>query len=344
MSMTSSSPSDTRPQRIHGDRWPCLLGDIGGTFARFCIETAVFRRTEIAVFRCDDYPDLGAVIAAYLAQTGQTGNVRHGGIAIATAVQGDWLSMPNRPWAFSIEDLRRELDFDVLHFFNDFTALAMALPGLAPDEFRQIGTGQAPEEAAVIGVLGAGTGLGVGGLVPCGDGWRPLHSEGGHVSFSPCNAEEAAVLEYCWGRFEHVSQERLLSGPGIQTIYQALRAKPGAALSDDDVPTTADLVRRGTATDITRDPLSAEAVDLFCGMLGNAAANLALTIGARGGIYIGGGVLTHMQDYFVQSSFRQRFETHGRAGDFLARIPTYFITAPYPAMSGLSRLMAQDAA
>jgi glucokinase len=156
--------------------------------------------------------------------------VRHAAIAIANPVMGDMVRMTNHHWEFSIEALRRECGFDTFVVVNDFEALAMALPWLADADKVQVGGGAAVA-GAPIGLLGAGTGLGVSGLIPAPDGksWTALRSEGGHVTFSPANETEVAILQYAWREFEHVSAERLLSGAGVELIYRALADQRGAA-------------------------------------------------------------------------------------------------------------------
>jgi glucokinase len=188
----------------------------------------------------------------------------------------------------------------------------------------------------VIGLVGAGTGLGVSGLVPAGGTWVALESEGGHVAFSPSDPREVAVLEYLWQRYEHVSAERMVSGPGIALIREALAASRGIAT--DLSLSTAVIVERALAGS---DALCRETLDCFSGMLGTVAANLAVTLGATGGVYIGGGVVPRLGDYFAASPFRARFESKGRFSAFTASIPTLLITAPYPALSGAAAVLAQ---
>jgi len=221
---------------------------------------------------------------------------------------------------------------------NDFTALAMALPALGPNDVLQVGGGQAKPQG-VIGLVGAGTGLGVSGLVPAGERWVALQSEGGHVAFSPSDEREVAVLQYCWRRYDHVSAERIVSGPGIALIREALAAS--RALSVDPSLSTAAIVER--ALDGS-DALCRETLDCFSGMLGTVAANLAVTLGATGGVYIGGGVVPRLGDYFAGSPFRARFEKKGRFSAFTAQIPTLLITAPYPALTGAAAILGEHLA
>lgn len=312
-----------------------LLADIGGTNARFALETGPGRFDAIEVLSCQQHASLGEAIRAYLALpqlAGLGAGIRHAAIAIANPVTGDQVRMTNHHWAFSIEALRQECGFDTLMVVNDFSALARSLPHLG-DQKRQVGGG-APVPDAPLGLLGAGTGLGVSGLIPCGNSWTALRSEGGHVGFAPVNELEVAILQYAWREFEHVSSERLLSGAGVELIYRALSERAG---------------RPGSlaAPEISRRALSGECalcdevLEAFCGMLGTAAGNLAITLGAQGGVYIGGGIVPRLGERFDRSSFRRRFEQKGRFSAYLAQVPTYVITADYPAFLGVSAILSE---
>jgi glucokinase len=316
---------------------PRLLADIGGTNARFALELGPGRIAAIEVLACAAYPTLLDAMRAYLAlpAVAAIGQVRHAAIAIANPVTGDFVRMTNHHWAFSTEQVRTDIGFDTLLVVNDFSALAMALPHLAAHEKQQIGGGT-PIAGEPIGLLGAGTGLGVSGLIatPDGAGWTALRSEGGHVTFSPANATEVAILQYAWTEFEHVSAERLLSGAGVELIYRALarhRGQPDEGLGAPEIS------RRGLAGDC---PLCEEVLEAFCGMLGTIAGNLAVTLGAQGGVYIGGGIVPRLGERFGRSCFRKRFEQKGRFVGYLAQVPTYVITAQYPAFTGVSAILA----
>ncbi|SFC72123.1 glucokinase [Massilia yuzhufengensis] len=317
---------------MHDTSWR-LLADIGGTNARFALEAGAGGLHTALTLPCADYPRFEDAVHAYLAHANVP--VAHAVVAIANPVDGDAIRMTNHHWAFSIEAARAELGLATLLVVNDFTALAMALPGLGLDERMQVGGGVARAGSA-IGLVGAGTGLGVSGLVPAGERWAPLHSEGGHVAFSPLDEREVAVLRYCWQRYDHVSAERFVSGPGIALVREALAA--GRGIAPDAGLTPAAIVERALSGG---DALSREAVDCFCGMLGTVAANLAVTLGAQGGVYIGGGVVPRLGSYFAESPFRARFEKKGRFSAFTARIPTWVITAPYPALGGAARILAE---
>jgi glucokinase len=319
-----------------------LLADIGGTNARFALELGPGRIGHIEVLPCASHATLADALRAYLALpsvaevAAATGAVRHAAIAIANPVLGDMVRMTNHHWEFSIEAMRRECGFDTFVVVNDFEALAMSLPRLADGDKRQVGGG-APCADAPIGLLGAGTGLGVSGLVPAADGkgWTALRSEGGHVTFAPANETEVEILQYAWREFEHVSAERLLSGAGVELIYRALAHHRGAGAEPLGA---AEISRRALAGECA---LCDEVVEAFCGMLGTVAGNLAVTLGAQGGVYIGGGIVPRLGERFARSCFRRRFEQKGRFAGYLAAVPTYVITAEYPAFLGVSAILAE---
>ncbi|RKP50774.1 bifunctional transcriptional regulator/glucokinase [Trinickia fusca] len=313
---------------------PRLLADIGGTNARFALETAPGDISQIRVYPCAEYPGVEDVLRKYLKDT-KIGRVNHAAIAIANPVDGDQVSMTNHNWTFSIEATRRSLGFDTLLVVNDFTALAMALPGLTDAQRVHIGGGTRRQNS-VIGLLGPGTGLGVSGLIPADDRWIALGSEGGHATFAPADEREDLVLHYARKKWSHVSFERVAAGPGIELIYRALAARDKKRVPASLDP--ADVVTRALAG----EPLAAEAVDCFCGILGTFAGNIAVTLGALGGIYIGGGVVPKLGEFFARSSFRQRFEAKGRFEAYLANVPTYVITADYPAFLGVSAILAEQ--
>ena len=261
------------------------------------------------------------------------GRVGHAAVAIANPVDGDLVRMTNHHWQFSIEALRREAGFETLLVVNDFYALARALPHLPQADKVQVGGGSA-RPGAPLGLLGAGTGLGVSGLIPAGTSWAALRSEGGHVSFSPADELEVAILQYAWRDFAHVSAERFLSGAGVELIHRALSHVQGLAPATVSAP---EISRRALAGECA---LSNQVLDVFCGMLGTVAGNLAVTLGAQGGIYIGGGIVPRLGARFAGSPFRRRFEQKGRFEAWLAEVPTYVITAEYPAFLGVSAILA----
>lgn len=310
---------------------PRLIADIGGLYARFALETSYGEFTQQRSLRCADFPSFEAAMSAYVSSLKNT-QVAHAAVAIANPVDGDQVRMTNYHWQFSIEETRVNLGLETLVVVNDFTSLAMALPRLSTQDFRQVGSGQTVKNS-VIGLLGSGTGLGVSGLIPAGEGWTSLGSEGGHTSFAPADAQESAVLQYAWRHFEHVSFERLLSGSGLELTYLAL-----AELNKQPVkPLSAPEITRLALE--TKDGLCVQTLEVFCNMLGTAASNLAVTLGSTGGIYIGGSIVPRLGAFFDQSGFRKRFEQKGRFSHYLSNIPTFVITAPEATFLGASAIL-----
>jgi glucokinase len=305
-----------------------LLADIGATNARFALLPAGARVAEQeAVLPVAAFPDIRAAIEHYLGGRGV--RPARAGIAIANPVAGDFVRMTNHDWHFSIEETRTRLGLDRLLVLNDFTALALSLPELSDDDKEQVGPG-APVVGETVALLGPGTGLGVSGLVPSGGGVGALSGEGGHVTMAAADDREADILRLLRQEFGHVSAERVLSGMGLENLYRAVRRLDGAV---PEPFAAADISRR--ALDRS-DPACVEALATFCAMLGTVAGNLALTLGARGGVYVGGGIVPRVTRYFKGSAFRQRFESKGRFREYLAAIPTYVIVARNPAFLGVA--------
>lgn len=313
-----------------------LIADIGGTRARFALVEADGAIGHVEVLKCRDHATLADAVAAYLDTHDHEHrrNPRRAALAVACPVTGDVVAMTNHVWTFSIKETRTRLGFETLTVINDFGAVARAVPHLDPaTELLQVGGG-----AAVAGtpkaVLGPGTGLGVSGLVPTGDEWAVIEGEGGHGTMAAVNDRESAVLAELREMFGHVSAERVLSGPGLVNLHAALCRLAGEEQESGLEPR--DIAERGLA-----DPASrcCEALDLACGLLGTFAASLALTLGARGGVYIGGGIVRRYPEAFAASKFRTRFESRGRFSDYLANIPTYVILHEFPAFPGLAPLV-----
>jgi glucokinase len=308
-----------------------LVADIGGTNARFAlVADGSGQPQQEQVMRCAEYEGLEQAILRYLADHGNP-VIREAALDVATGITGDFVQLTNGPWGFSIEGTRRALALDRLHVINDFTALARSVPTLQPHEFQQVGGGE-PVAGTAIAVIGPGTGLGVSGLLPAGADWSALQGEGGHTAFSPTTEREIDVLRWLMQRFGHVSTERVVSGMGLENLYQAL-----CALDH----TTAQQLNPAQITEAGLAGLEVhcrEALEMFCAILGAAAANLVVTLGARAGCYIGGGIVPKLGEYFARSPFRARFERKGRFSSYIAAVPTYVILAETPALRGLATL------
>jgi len=307
-----------------------LLADIGGTNARF----AVLDGSEIGMtahLAVKDYATFHAALDAYLGGIPDSGTIHAAIVAVAGLVENGRSVLTNSNWVIDAAELRAAYALSVARLVNDFEAVAWSLPRITADNLMQIGGGQ-PAAGAPLVALGPGTGLGVAINVPHAGGHVVLAGEGGHVTMAGSSIREDAVIAHLRQRFGHVSAERLLSGSGLQNVYQTL-----AALDGLDLP-------HRSAADISRDGLhgtcrtSAEAIAMFCAMLGGFAGNLALTVAAKGGIFVAGGILRRTPDYFAASGFRARFEDKGRFHGYLATIPTYLVLEDDVAFLGLRTL------
>lgn len=308
-----------------------LLADIGGTHARFALAREhgspfAQQTLEVAAFK-------NPLMACrhYLQGAGNP-KLREAALALACPVMGDRARLTNAGWTFDRLFLQQSLGVQRLLLLNDFEALAWSLPGLTQGDGYRVGRGRAVP-GAPLALLGPGTGLGVSGLVPTLEGgWVALPGEGGHASLAPANRREAEILELIWQSHEHVSAERVLSGTGLPLLLRSVAQVDqirGQRSPDHyhDAAMIAAAAQEG-------DPLALAAVETFWAMLGGVAGNLALTLGARGGVYIGGGLAIYLGGFLRRSAFRDRFEQKGRFQSYLQMIPTYVITAPAPALTG----------
>ncbi|MDP2262169.1 MAG: glucokinase [Hydrogenophaga sp.] len=313
---------------------PRLLADIGGTNARFAWqECAGAPLTDIRVLLGADFPTLQQAIHRYLADLGRPAPGA-AAIAIANPITGDQIRMTNHHWAFSQPAVKAEFGFATLRLLNDFTALALALPDVPGHELRRVGGGVAQADAA-IGLVGAGTGLGVSGLVPDGfGGWVPLEGEGGHVTLPAATVRERLVMDGLVRRYGHASAERVCSGQGLVDSFQLLCEADGVTAQAATAAEVSDAALQAG------HPQALEALNLLCAQLGSVAGNLALTLGARGGVYVGGGIVPRLGIWFDTSPFRERFEAKGRFQSYLAALPVWVITSPQsPALLGAARAL-----
>ena len=318
--------ADSSEQAFQG----VLLADIGGTNARFAILADGMVR-EIVRMAVSDYRSFPAVLSAYLGKLPAAGLIRSAILAVPGAIRNGRCELTNNPWVIDAAELRAAYGFSTVRLLNDFEAVAWSLPHISGDKLLQIGGRQAVEGAPLV-ALGPGTGLGMAANIPHGHSHLVLSSEGGHSTMAGGTDREDAVIAYLRQRFGHVSSERVLSGRGLENLYEALAALDGIVLP------------KRRAAEITRDGVegtcatSRAAIEMFCAMLGTVAGNLALTLGAKGGIYIAGGILRHMPDYLARSQFRARFEDKGRSCKYLEPIPVYLVLDEDVAFIGLRHL------
>jgi glucokinase len=306
-----------------------LVGDIGGTNARFALadlSSPCPRLISPRTFVCDRFASAYAAIDTYLTASGGP-RPQAAVIAVAGPVTGGEISFTNGAWRLSEQALVAN-GFSTARLINDFAALALGAAALGPEERRPIGPTAAAGAGETIAVVGAGTGFGVGAVV--WDGGRPfaLTTEGGHASFAPDDEIEDEVLAVLRRRFGHVSIERLLSGPGLQNLYGALADCYGAPT---EPPEPEEITRQALAGE---DPRSLETLDRFCAIFGSVAGDFALSFGARGGVYLAGGIAPAIQEHLQNSDFRRRFEAKGRFEGYMRTIPTSIILQPHAALIG----------
>jgi glucokinase len=294
-----------------------LVADIGGTNARFAVANLHTLELANAVsLRREGFPSLQAVAESYLRTISERPSVA--AFAVAAPVVGETIKLTNSPWSFRRPELQAALGLDELVVLNDFEALAHALPHLGASALQQIGGGAGVERAPKV-VLGPGTGLGVAGLVWSASGWIAMASEGGHASLAVADAREFAMLERLVKGRQRLSVEHVVSGPGLAETYRVLAEMAGRPVAPVEAP---EVVQRALDGD---DPVAHEALDRFAAWLGRFAGDAALFFGARGGVYIGGGIAPKMVGALSAGGFRRAFEAKGRMTSYLVPIPVYVI-------------------
>ena len=318
---------------------PALVADIGGTNARFAwLDHAAACPAHAATLPVAGHDTPLHAARAYLdAQRERLGAAwqapRRAALAVATQVQGDRVVFTNSPWRFSRSEVQQALGLDELLLLNDFEALALALPHLGPTQWRA--HHDPPRLDAPLAVLGPGTGLGVACCVPTAAGWVALPGEGGHATLAPADDYEAAVLSLARRRLPHVSAERLLSGLGLPLLHEVVSTLDGHPLQRLAAPEIVALAVDG-------DTVAGRTFEVFFAMLGGLAGNVALTVGARGGVFVGGGIVPRLGELFFASSFRERFEAKGRLQPWLAAIPTALITDTDAALTGAASALRRQ--
>lgn len=315
---------------MSGEEQTYLLADIGGTHTRLTLDDGGGDCGQAQSFDNKDFDGLGDLVETYLRGVSPK-RPTVGAFAVACPVTGDRIRLTNLAWEFSVSELQKRLKLEALEVVNDFAAQALAIPELAAEDFVQIGGGE-PLENAPVGVLGPGTGLGVAGLVRCDRRWMALPGEGGHASLAASTDEEADLIAELRRRYGHVSAERVLSGGGLVELYRWCKGRPELSVRPPDV------TDRALDGD---DPEAEKALALFFAMLGTVAGDLALTLGAAGGVYLTGGILPSVCAAFETSSFRERFVAKGRFRSYLEGVPTRLIVSPFPAFKGLAAVARQ---
>ena len=310
-----------------------LIGDIGGTNTRFAIADIdapgfAFEQT----YQCADFATVVDAIRHYLDQTG-VASPKTICLAVAGLVVGEQVKLTNNPWTISASELRQAFAIESVRLLNDFEAIAYSIPYISIDEMLPIGDlkpGLLDSPHYTIAVLGPGTGLGAVGLRRYEEHYIAIVSEASHGGFAPETDEQVGILTVLRERFGRVSSERLVSGSGLENLYWALSRIHGGNCSPLSAPEIM------LASQDGGDPLARKAVELFYQILGQVAGDLALTLGAKDGIYIAGGISQRNPQALVNSQFRSGFESKGRHRKLMERIPTQLIMHKQPGLLGAS--------
>lgn len=317
---------------------PCdLIADIGGTHARFAL-VRDGRICEVEVLSAADHAGIAATAHDYLARHNATIKRAALSIAATLSAQDNDITLVNQSaWNTTRSALKSALGVDTLIAVNDFEALAHGIAAIGAGGSVQI-CGTTPAHHAPIGVIGPGTGLGMAGIVFIDGVAHVIASEGGNATLPATSAREYAIIDMLRQikGDNHVSAEDAVSGTGLPMVYQAIAQLDQLSLLPKTAPEIAQAAIDGSS-DVAR-----EALDLFCHWLGVMAGNLALTLNATGGIYIAGGIIPQWLDHFTQSRFAESFARKGAYGDFVAAIPVYVVTHPYPALEGMRALLMRS--
>jgi glucokinase len=308
-----------------------LIGDIGGTNARFAIadrERPGF--SNAMTLKCANFAWADDAIRHYLNEL-SAGSPDVICLAAAGPVVDNTVQITNNHWTLNAADIAADFGIDSVRLLNDFEALAYSIPYLQTEDWLPIGLPvhkPLPEDKFNVAIIGPGTGLGAAGLMKRGPILAPVVGEGGHVGFAPKSQVQVEILSALRSKFDRVSIERLLSGSGLENIYWALTRIHGehrTQLSAKEI-----FANGGEGG----DPRSAEAVHMFFEILGQVAGDLALTMGAVDGVYIAGGIAKRYPELLQNSGFRNAFENKGRYCSYMERIPTLLITHDEPGLLG----------
>ncbi|MFD0987855.1 glucokinase [Methyloligella solikamskensis] len=311
-----------------------IVADIGGTNARFAVaDLTTLKLSDFQSFSCAEHESIVEAATGYAKSLANP--PKKAALAVAAPVTGETVDFTNSPWSFERKALAKAMGLDGLLVLNDFQALAMSLPYIADEDLTQIG-GVAPVEKATKLVLGPGTGLGTAGLVWSEAGWIAVPGEGGHINLAPVHLGHISLLNRMMSDREHLSAERVISGLGICDLYQCVAAERGQEAEDLDAPEIVERAKAGS------DPVAVETLEHFVAWLGSFAGDAALMLGARGGVYLGGGIPMRILDILKKGEFRSHFEAKGRMREaFLSSIPIYVIGAKAPALQGAAAALRE---
>jgi glucokinase len=321
-----------------------LIADIGGTNARFALapirEITSGQALELSesdliaptALNGAEYETIYDAVEAYLSGPAKDfPRPEHSVMAIACPTDQDQITMTNHTWSFKVSELKAKLEFKSLKFINDYNALANAIPQLDESGLIKVGHGE-PVVGKPIAVTGPGTGLGLAALAFIDGEPVTLETEGGHAHFAPTNETEIQILQYLLKKHERVSNERLISGMGLENIYKAL-----TYIAGDEKSLTAPEISKAALA--KTDAACEQALSHFCSIFGNYAGDVALTIGAKGGLYITGGIIPRFIEYFKDSNFRACFEAKARLSGFVVDIPTFVVVSEQPGLLGSAAVL-----
>ncbi|VUD68019.1 Glucokinase [Thalassocella blandensis] len=317
--------------------FPYIVADIGGTNARFALVTGKnsgqYSIEHINILSGADYPTFSAAMQAYI-ESLEGVKPRAACVAIAGPIGGDQVKMTNLNWSFSKKQIQAEFNFAAFDAINDFAAVAIATSKLSSNDLVSIKKGEEIANANKA-IIGPGTGLGVAGLVYGKGQWIPVPSEGGHVNIPPSSEFECEVIAAAIKRLGHVSAESFISGPGLVNLYNAIsdvKGEAAKALSPKDIT--------DTALD-NSDSTCHTTLETFCGFLGSVSGNLVLTYGAKGGVYLAGGILPRFVDFLRNSSFAEKFSSKGIMSAYVEDVPVNMIGYDQIAFLGAAAWLEQ---
>ncbi|WP_419175970.1 glucokinase [Desulfosediminicola sp.] len=318
-----------------------LAVDIGGTKCELALFPSGSSLTPVARkrFASADYPDLEEIVAEFLSETGE--KPTHACVGVAGVVSDGCGRVTNLPWIVREETVQQRFGFQAVQLINDLTSVCASLPILEGADLMEIQAGQ-PQAGQLIGVVAPGTGLGEGLLVQKDGLFFPRGCEGGHADFAPVDELQTELMKWMLGRRQRVSYESLIAGPGIPNLYDFLHEQQG-------IPELAE-VRQEFDSTTDRTPvifhhafsehpclLCRQTIDLFLEILGAEAGNLALKLYARGGIYIGGGIVPRIADKVSFDGFRQAFQAKGKMAELMEKFPVQLILRKDAALLGVAK-------
>jgi glucokinase len=322
-----------------------LVADVGGTNVRFgLLDLGKPGNLKLVAPRklvSRDYPTIVDAMGAYLCGVKPNSPISAAVLDVAGPVHNEEIVLTNLGWHFAARDLRDVLHTDRVHLINDYEAIAYAVPHLGVSDLMEIGPAGPDlghtDTRGTVAIVGPGTGLGVAGCIRTPTGVVPLVTEGGHADFAPFDDVEVEILKFLRRRLDHVSVERILSGPGLVNLHEALSVIKGVAYERLESHQITERARQAPSS------LCGEVFGRFCGIMGSVCGNVALVMGAREGVLIAGGILPAMAETFASSTFRERFEAKGRFANYMKAIPTRLIVQPYAGLVGAASVLVERA-